>query len=540
MKRFNYRLDFLFATVSALAAFLPPFMLGRNGFLIFDFSVVVDAGWRIANGQWPHVDFVIPSGPICFVLQAFFFKVCGSSLYAPIIHAALLNGFATLLAYGLVRKASNPYLALGTGLATAAWFYLPYSFPWYDTTAFLFVLLSQAVFELGCRKKEGAAFSSSFFMGMLIGLCFLSKQNIGLFAVLLYGVLLWHSTGLKKPGRALYFTLGFTVVVGGYLLINTLADGGAWTIEGLFIRPALMGRGRKFLSPVVWTRILTAWPMRILAAAMVLVVLHALWHKPRGKAFWDSLDLIGLLGMSILSAFTGTGSTYLFLPLLGLCAGLFSARNLRGGSKGIPPISGRLGGIRAGVLLLLFVLFTAWGFRVGISRVTKGYALKNCGFNTDYPLTAENLKPFTMHRRLGSALDDAVMKLQEREAARDGFFVFPNTTVLYIALGYVSPVPYVWIHPQQSFFSKSLGDEERLIEALRRTAPKWIVLWNYHQKINNVEEYKQVLDRKDHQMSYDRADLMMALMPRLRAFIEDEYLLDHEASCFRILKKKGP
>ena len=43
-KRFNYRMDFIFATVCALAAFLPPFMLGRNGFLIFDFSVVVDAG----------------------------------------------------------------------------------------------------------------------------------------------------------------------------------------------------------------------------------------------------------------------------------------------------------------------------------------------------------------------------------------------------------------------------------------------------------------------------------------------------------------
>jgi hypothetical protein len=144
------------------AAFLLPFVLGRNGFLLFDFSLVLDAGWRILNGQLPHVDFVLPSGPGSFILQALFFKLFGANLYAPLIHAGAVNALAALLVFWIIQRESNTLLALMGSLATAAWFYVPYPFPWYDTTAFFFVLLAQAVYALHIRPVRLSGFCFSF------------------------------------------------------------------------------------------------------------------------------------------------------------------------------------------------------------------------------------------------------------------------------------------------------------------------------------------------------------------------------------------
>lgn len=500
------------------AAFCPPFFVGREGFLLFDHSLVVDAGWRILNGQVPHVDFVLPSGPGCFVLQALFFLLCGANLYAPLVHAAAFNVLAAWIVYRLVRRETGPLLSAAAGLAAGAWFYFPFSFPWYDTSAFFFVLLAEGVWRRYLRPHPGGpgGGGAALAAGLVAGCAFLCKQNVGLLAVGLYFVLLLLPPSGGRARRVFFFLLGCILLPGAYLLFNTFLGGGADTLEGLFERPLLMGRGRRLLSPRTWERAFRFAPLWFLAASVLVEAAWALGRRPRLERFRACGDTAGLSMLCLLSAVTGTAPKYLFLPFAGLTTAFFMARVLSRGTEGA---RGRriLRVLLPGAALLALA---AWGGAVGFSRSARAYALRRCGFQTDYALRTPALRPFRMDAVLGPALDEVIAELKKRGAAEDGVYVFPNATVIYMALGYVSPQPFVWLHGGQSFFPRRLGDEARLVEALRRSAPAWVVLWD------------------GYQFDFDRA-VLIRFLPDLARFLAEGYVLERQTPQYRLLHRKG-
>lgn len=497
----------------SLAAFLPPFIIGRNGFVLLDHSIILDPTLRILHGQVPYVDFILVNPPTCLYMQAIFFLLFGLNLYAPLIHAGVVNVLATLLVYGSLRKRTNPWVSVAAGLATAVWFYLPFPFPWFDTTAYFFVLLAQVVYALHVRTNRETSTFFPFLMGLFIGIAFFGKQNISAFAFILYAVLLWLSIGQRRLLSIVSFAAGFVVPVGGYLLYIALLGGWDGAVESIITRPRLMGRVGWLFSLKKWSKHLSTGPLIILVSSFLLVFLHALLRKERIKTLVASLDILGLLLLCILSAITGSGPKYICLPFMGLLAGLFSHRFVLTDS----PDSKLL---KRTVLFILFAFLIAWGFKVGLDRTTRRYALKRFNYQTDYALQTEALKPFYMSKGLGKPLDDVIRRLIDRNAAAEGLYVFPNPTVIYFALDYASPQPYSWINPSQSFFAVRLNDEERLLEAVKGQSPKWIVLWN------------------GYQFTPDRADLMLTILPKLGDFIKENYDIDHQHSVYCILRRR--
>src|SRR4051812_41759698 len=59
------------------AALLFTWLTGHRGVFLLDQSMIFDGGWRLLQGQVLYKDFLVPFGPVTFVIQALSFKVFG-------------------------------------------------------------------------------------------------------------------------------------------------------------------------------------------------------------------------------------------------------------------------------------------------------------------------------------------------------------------------------------------------------------------------------------------------------------------------------
>lgn len=120
--------------------------------------IVFEGGWRVAQGQVPYKDFMLPVGPVTLYLQALLFRVFGVSYHAYLLLGSLVNAAGALFAYFLVRAAfrSAPSALAAAGL-TAVWFQPMVSLPWYTPTAVMFVLGALALIRSAQESDDGPA-----------------------------------------------------------------------------------------------------------------------------------------------------------------------------------------------------------------------------------------------------------------------------------------------------------------------------------------------------------------------------------------------
>ena len=197
-----------------LFAFAFNFQVARRGCFPLDQAIVFDGAYRIHLGQVPYRDFLLPVGPIAFVLQAAYFQLFGVGYGSYLVNASLNNAIATAVVYYILRRGfpslrSPAYLG---GLATAVWFCPPFGTPWLEQTAFFFATLSLGAIVASCGRFTFAWLLTA---GALAALAVLSKQNAGLFsfAFLLPPLLLAHSQKARTAITALFaFGVGMAIV----------------------------------------------------------------------------------------------------------------------------------------------------------------------------------------------------------------------------------------------------------------------------------------------------------------------------------------
>jgi len=117
------------------------FKAGERGFFAFDQSIVFDGGYRVACGQIPYKDFLLPWGPVVLWVQALFFKLLGVNYFAYLAHAAVVNACATFSSILILRFLfpTEKLISYFAGLLTAVWFYPPFATPWPEQMAFFFM-----------------------------------------------------------------------------------------------------------------------------------------------------------------------------------------------------------------------------------------------------------------------------------------------------------------------------------------------------------------------------------------------------------------
>jgi len=202
---FIFTLAFFLICVLSISFSLREYLFFR------DHAIIWDGALRILNGEVIYLDFGAPVGPITFYLAASFLKVFNITSVA--FHFAQLTQsfFMLILSMLIVQKLENNIrLTFWSGIVFAVFYLNLLWFPWYNTTAVLFLLLSIYLYLIG-----GNFFL--FLSGISIGLSFLSKQDIGFLTFLIVFFMFfidkWYFKNIKSYSYVLYMFLGVFIIL---------------------------------------------------------------------------------------------------------------------------------------------------------------------------------------------------------------------------------------------------------------------------------------------------------------------------------------
>lgn len=444
-----------------LISVLLPFIWGSKTFVIFDHSIIAHGAQRILHGQIPQKDFIVPTGPLAMYTQAVFYWIFGESLYAYLFHAVFFNFFMTLMIFSIVRQQGNLVFATCSALGVAVWSYGIHTHPWFDTTAFFWIISAWFVWETFLFPRQAKhLLSASFLCGCFCGLSFLGKMNIGGIGTLLLASLIVHRHFSQFWGPICAFFSGVLSLVMGYVFVLYLA-GSTMIEDNLLLRPLFMGRFERFLVFDSWENFI--YFPDILFPATFLLFLVTGWAKRKKIPAKHILDLLALL---FILFFTHTTSrsvrtiSFFFYPFL---LGLYGARFFKWRSK------------MDQLIICFFILsFTV----VGIYLALKPSYFGN-QFQFDYAFQSKNLKPFWIDRHSGEMIDEITLYLEAQMGPEDSMLCLPpNFGILHLAVGRPSQNIFLWYDPGMTYFAEELGDEERLMQSLAQNPPTWMVLIN--------------------------------------------------------------
>ena len=170
----------LFLLAAALASFTIV-----QGIAPHDEGLMLQAGARIASGEWPYRDFWTNYPPGQPLVLAVLQEIFGASLLAWRVVAVAVDAGVALLAYRLAQRRTPEIYALGAWLAVASVMAFP-MLPGPNPPA---LLLSFAAL-LAARRRPGLA-------GALAGLACLFRFELGIAAIV--GVLLTAPTRAARP-----------------------------------------------------------------------------------------------------------------------------------------------------------------------------------------------------------------------------------------------------------------------------------------------------------------------------------------------------
>ncbi len=203
-----------------------------------DVFVPLEIGWRIINGQRPHLDFMSAWGPVWFLVTALGLKISGYSVngigYANAITAFVIGSWCFLLG----KNRLLPSLRIILSLFLAALVASPYplgGFAWQPSHAMVYNRYGFAILGLillECLERARAARASKtqemvggISTGAALALALFLKASYFFVGIVLVGVI---SVLLKRLGRRrlLGLVLGFSgvsICLLAYLRFNLIA-----------------------------------------------------------------------------------------------------------------------------------------------------------------------------------------------------------------------------------------------------------------------------------------------------------------------------
>jgi len=228
-----------------------------------DFEYFVDAAWRLMLGQQPYIDFFLSFGLTLTALQALLFKAFGVEMYTLVVHAAVLNGFAAVMLFLLLRALRLHWgWAFVYALGTALVFYPPYgiAMPVQHSAFFALSILLVQVVALTRRTGDDLPIAALYFLAGVAAVAgYLSKPvPLGLF--LPVSIFLW----LALPRRKIVIAVAGALagIVSSLFIIGLWIgfDGIVWSnlVQLTVETPLLIGSARH--SNIPWNLRLYAWP----------------------------------------------------------------------------------------------------------------------------------------------------------------------------------------------------------------------------------------------------------------------------------------
>jgi hypothetical protein len=536
------------AAVAALAAGLV-FESGRRGFFAVDQSILFDGGYRIAIGQVPYRDFFIPNGPVSLSLQALFFKLFGIDYGTYILHAAVVNAAAALLAFLWVRRLFpearlHAYLA---AVLTAFWFYPPFGTPWFEQTAFFFHFISMAFLVAAWRRPavDGRGYLLLVAAGMAGGLSFLSKQNAGLLAVAasLGVILLGFTEGARRKSSSLTaFLSGVALTFAVFAVWLTLTSDVHLFRLFFFEIPSEEGwrrLGQRTPVDLLLGAFSMANPVRTASSLAAVVASSAFLADTyqrftRREGFLDARRR--LAATTLLSLFVVQN---LFIRLtvnqpengfslsgMIVVLGMLLVRDLPQSPSGSPRPSRSLPFETAYWLgsLVMCLALVQQARHVALTRSVHDLLWRSrfedsVVSRSMYPVQWAIPTPAARRSEEQIQVGDLDQLVEFLKASDGDFFVFPDFTVLYGLTGRTPPQPLLWFHQGLTYPRDPTPWLDRLlVQSLHERRVEYVVLES---------------------VSLRGTDKQLAHFPALDRYLRGGFEPVREFGIFRVLRRRG-
>ncbi|MCY3023577.1 MAG: glycosyltransferase family 39 protein [Planctomycetota bacterium] len=437
---------------------------GTERFEFFDMSAFLDAGYRVAIGQQPYVDFYYTAGPVHLYLHALSFLLFGFTKTAVMVHLCAVGLAATAISYVIARLRLKPVLAALIAILTLFSFYGPICHPWYDQNASIWLLLGILLWELRARFwTEHALPRVAFACGVLTGLSLLTKANVGLAGGALFVALFLAGPGKRRSVAA--YVLGGVVSVGVMLL---MLHKPSYLIDQNFFAYAPAKRLKAFarLQDV-------AWNTPSLAVLCLGAGIAALGGKEFIARQRERLTLLaGLVAVACFTAWTGSMDVRGNLVWVG-----FQFLNLVLLARGLPqeqpsPARKLARSLLWGTVLLMAVVNVASAAQRTADLVV--WTWNPMVLTSDYEIQTEAFRGWKCSSATGRSMDGTVAFIKERIPPGDSLFVFPDVTMIYGLTGRDSYRKCPFIFQQNQLLRGRWYDEFR--EHFLNQPPQWIVL----------------------------------------------------------------
>ncbi|MGO9903705.1 MAG: hypothetical protein ACLP0J_29480 [Solirubrobacteraceae bacterium] len=433
------------ALLLVLAAGLAGFTI-LQGIAPHDEGLMLQAGSRIASGQWPYRDFWMNYEPGQPILLAGLQKLFGPSLLAWRVMLVTVDAVVALLVYRLSRRRACELYALGAWLAVAGAMAYP-SLPGPNPPA---LLLAFAALMAADQAPRAA--------GLLAGLACFFRLEIGIAAIA--GVVLEAPRGARSRAVliavscALVMLAPFFAVAPGAMWHDTI---GFYAIQGLQRLPFPLD----FHGPLKPSKLIEFYAPLTLVVALALWVLAAMTglRRARDSGMWSAAPL-AIVGLGYL---LGRTDEFHLVPLAAVLPVMLAWAAAAAPSRAL-----------RGALLVALTLLAAHGIerRVGQARHPPALAAvpggAGDGVETD-PADARSLAALERELALLTRPGEPIFVANPRFD-----LVHAGDPLLYIITGHPNPTRYDVMQPG---VVTSAPVQREIISSLQRSHTRVVVRW---------------------------------------------------------------
>lgn len=469
---------------------------GRLGFMPLDDSIVFDGGWRVASGQWPLVDFMLPSGFVPVLIQGLLFRLFGVSWLLYCLHAAVLNGLFAIVSFAIVRTlGAGRTMSWLFGALGAVVFYPPVGVPSPDQHGFFF----SALCLLATLKAVGRSTAANVWTAVvpLVGvLGLLSKPIPAGFVVPVCGIAVIASCW-RRGSRAWWACgagVGVVAAIAGLyvVLLNVSAPDVIYSTLTLPSKAVVRGMLSWGRPEYLWSDLrrtvvpITPFLVQILAAGVGGVWLSQKARRPPHRhESWSPMALValaeGLLGVSALFVFFTNNQAANGIALVFLAVGAaYVAADVTIDAVITTRASAKGARIARGVLATI-VAVVSIGEGVRFNRAvnaTRVVADQLWDESAPRESPGGRLGFMTLNARWARRADLRVM-LDYIDRRQENFFLIGDSSVLYGASGRPSVSPALWYHPGLTIPPEGSSEfdvfERALVDRVRRADVRYVI-----------------------------------------------------------------
>ena len=427
-----------------------------RSFNLYDMGCFIDVGWRMLQGQKPYLDFLYSTGPVHLYMNLFFFKIFGLGKAGILWHMILTSSIIIIVTYIIARKYLPMVISSIMAMLSAASFYVPTAFPWYDHSAHLWGILVIFLIILNITIKDYKRLKLiSFIAGARAVFSVMTKINIGIaYGVCFFLFWLFH----YEPRKTIYSYIAGAVMT--FLLFFCLMP----SPEKYFEQSIIYAYQQANRLDVF--KSLSSWLPKSYGMVIGIVIINIWPDFKKTSGFFRLFLLVNAVAIfSLRTGMLGPVNVLLRGIILTLAFILiFENRKISSGTNFLS-----LYKFSVVALVILSLVFSFRSIMYGIERGKWNYGPHRMG---NYALKSSPLRGWLFDKVDGEIIDDMVVYIKSNIPFNENLLILNDYQIIYALTGRESFKGIPFIFGSDMTGPKMLRQSQ---EAVLKHPPVWII-----------------------------------------------------------------